>query len=91
MSAKMKKICIQSICRDRIHPTQKPVKLYEWIFKNYAEPKQKIIDTHLGSGSSAIAAHHAELSFVGVELDEEYFGLCVDRYKLATAQKVMNL
>ena len=57
----------------RIHPTQKPVKLYDWIFKNYSEPNFKILDTHLGSGSSRIAAHKAGLHFVGFEIDEEYF------------------
>jgi site-specific DNA-methyltransferase (adenine-specific) len=57
----------------RIHPTQKPVKLYDWIFKNYAKPGDKILDTHLGSGSSRIAAHKANLDFVGVELDREYY------------------
>ena len=58
---------------NRIHPTQKPVKLYDWIFKNYSEPNFKILDTHLGSGSSRIAAHKAGLHFVGFEIDEEYF------------------
>jgi site-specific DNA-methyltransferase (adenine-specific) len=57
----------------RIHPTQKPIALYDWIFKNYANPTDKILDTHLGSGSSRIAAHRAGLDFVGVELDKEYF------------------
>jgi site-specific DNA-methyltransferase (adenine-specific) len=58
---------------DKIHPTQKPIALYDWIFKNYANPNDKILDTHLGSGSSRIAAHRAGLDFVGVELDKEYF------------------
>ena len=57
----------------RIHPTQKPVKLYEWILTNYAKPGQCILDTHLGSGSSAIAAHNLGFDFVGIELDNEYF------------------
>ena len=59
--------------KDRIHPTQKPVKLYDWIFKNYAKPTDKIIDTHLGSQSSRIAAHKAGLDFTGYEIDQEYF------------------
>ena len=58
---------------NRFHPTQKPIKLYDWIFKNYSEPTFKILDTHLGSGSSRIAAHKAGLHFVGFEVDEEYF------------------
>lgn len=57
----------------RIHPTQKPVKLYDWIFKNYAKEGDKVLDTHLGSQSSRIAAHKAKLDFVGCELDPDYF------------------
>ena len=56
-----------------IHPTQKPVALYDWILKNYAKDGNKILDTHLGSGSSRIAAHKAGLDFVGFEIDKEYF------------------
>ena len=52
----------------RIHPTQKPVKLYEWLLANYAKEGDKILDTHLGSGSSAIAAHYGGFDFVGCEL-----------------------
>ena len=58
---------------DRIHPTQKPVALYAWIYSRYAKPGYKILDTHLGSGSSRIAAHDAGLDFVGFEIDKEYF------------------
>ena len=58
---------------DRIHPTQKPIALYEWIFNNYAKPNDKILDTHLGSQSSRIAAYKAGLDFTGFELDKEYF------------------
>jgi site-specific DNA-methyltransferase (adenine-specific) len=75
-----------------IHPTQKPIKLYNWILKNYAEPGQKILDTHLGSGSSAIAAHYFGVSeFVGCELDEEYFEAAVKRIKQQTAQLTMQI
>lgn len=66
---------------ERIHPTQKPVKLYDWIFKNYAESGMKILDTHLGSGSSRIAAHKAGLDFVGCELDKEYFDAAEKRFQ----------
>jgi site-specific DNA-methyltransferase (adenine-specific) len=59
--------------RDKIHPTQKPIQLYKWIFKNYAKQGDLIIDTHLGSQSSRIAAYEAGLNFVGFELDPEYF------------------
>ena len=60
-------------CGDTEHPTQKPVKLYDWIFKNYAKPNDKILDTHLGSGSSRIAAYKNKLDFISCELDPEYF------------------
>jgi site-specific DNA-methyltransferase (adenine-specific) len=74
---------------NRIHPTQKPVALYDWIFKNYAKPTDKILDTHLGSGSSRIAAHKAKLDFVGCELDKEYFEAADKRYKLFASQLTM--
>lgn len=57
----------------RIHPTQKPIKLYEWIYRMYAKTGDKILDTHLGSGSSRIAAYRMGLDFVGCEIDKEYF------------------
>jgi site-specific DNA-methyltransferase (adenine-specific) len=58
---------------DKIHPTQKPVALYDWIFKNYATEGMKILDTHLGSQSSRISAHKNKMHFVGCELDSDYF------------------
>jgi site-specific DNA-methyltransferase (adenine-specific) len=57
----------------RIHPTQKPVALYDWIFRNYAKPNDTILDTHMGSQSSRISAYKAGLDFTGCELDPEYF------------------
>ena len=57
----------------RIHPTQKPVALYTWIFQNYTQEGWKILDTHLGSGSSRIAALEAGLDFIGFEIDKTYF------------------
>ena len=57
----------------RIHPTQKPIQLYEWIFKNYANKTDKVLDTHLDSGSSAIAAYNYGVDFTGIEIDEEYY------------------
>jgi site-specific DNA-methyltransferase (adenine-specific) len=71
---------------DRIHPTQKPVKLYDWIFKNYAKPTDKILDTHLGSGSSRIAAYKSGLSFVGIELDKDYFDAQEKRFNTFKSQ-----
>lgn len=70
----------------KIHPTQKPVKLYDWIYSNYAEKGQRILDTHLGSGSSAISAHYAGLDFVGCELDEDYYKSACQRFDRETAQ-----
>lgn len=64
----------------RIHPTQKPVKLYEWLLEKYAKPGQLILDTHLGSGSSAIAAHRFGVNFVGIELDADYYAAAVKRF-----------
>ena len=57
----------------RIHPTQKPVKLYEWILMNYAKQGDKILDTHLGSGSIAIACHNLGFDLTACELDTEYY------------------
>ena len=70
----------------RIHPTQKPVALYAWILKNYARPGDKILDTHLGSGSSRIAAHDAGLDFWGYEIDNVYFELQEERFAKHAAQ-----
>jgi len=72
-----------------IHPTQKPVKLYDWLLANYAKPGQRILDTHLGSGSSAIAAHYFGCDFVGCELDKEYFDAARARFKEQTRQLAM--
>lgn len=70
----------------RIHPTQKPVALYRWIFQRYAKQGDKILDTHLGSGSSRIAAHEAHLDFIGCELDHFYFQKEEERFAAYTAQ-----
>ena len=72
--------------KNRIHPTQKPIELYDWIFKNYAKPGDKIIDTHLGSGSSAIAAERAGLEFFATEIDPEYFKATKKRFELHISQ-----
>jgi len=58
---------------DKIHPTQKPVDLYRWILQNYAEEGNLILDTHLGSGSSRIAAYEGGFNFVGFEINAEYY------------------
>lgn len=69
------------VCKCRIHPTQKPVALYTWIFQNYAKPGYKILDTHLGSGSSRIAAYEQYLDFVGFEIDKDYFKAQEERFQ----------
>lgn len=74
---------------EKIHPTQKPVKLYEWLLQNYAKQGDRILDTHLGSGSSAIAAHYGGFDFVGCELDKDYFNAASKRFEQATAQIAM--
>lgn len=74
---------------NRIHPTQKPVKLYEWLLQNYAKEGDKILDTHLGSGSSAIAAYYGGFDFVGCELDEDYYNAAKARFDNETAQRAM--
>lgn len=63
----------------KIHPTQKPVKLYEWLLDNYAKEGDKILDTHLGSGSIALACHNRKFELDGWEIDEEYYNNAVKR------------
>src|SRR5574343_661392 len=73
----------------KIHPTQKPVALYRWLLANYAKPGQRILDTHLGSGSHAIACHYAGLHLTATELDPDYFAAAVERIKRETAQQTL--
>jgi site-specific DNA-methyltransferase (adenine-specific) len=75
----------------RIHPTQKPVALYKWILSNYAKQGNKILDTHLGSGSSRIAAYEMGFDFTAFELDKEYFEAQEKRYKAHIAQLKLEL
>ena len=77
--------------KNRFHPTQKPKALYDWIFKLYAKPGMKILDTHLGSGSSRIAAYDAGLDFVRYEIDKEYFDKQEERFEKHTAQQNLFL
>jgi len=72
--------------RDRIHPTQKPVALYDWIFKNYATEGMKILDTHLGSQSSRISAYKYKMDFTGYELDPDYFDQGCKRFEKFKSQ-----
>lgn len=70
----------------RIHPTQKPVKLYSWILNNYAKTGDKILDTHLGSGSIAIACYDMGFELTGCEIDKEYYDNMMNRVKDHTDQ-----
>ena len=73
----------------RIHPTQKPVALYEWLLKNYAKPGDKILDTHVGSASSLIACHKMGFDYLGFEIDEEYYNKAKKRLDEARAQQTI--
>jgi site-specific DNA-methyltransferase (adenine-specific) len=72
---------------DRIHPTQKPVQLYKWLLDRYAKENDKILDTHLGSGSIAIACHDYKFDLTACELDKEYFDKAMQRINNHTAQQ----
>lgn len=73
-----------------IHPTQKPAKLYTWLLQNYAQPNDKILDTHLGSGSSRIAAYKLGFDFYSTELDKDYFEAQEKRFKEAIAMPLFD-
>lgn len=73
----------------KIHPCQKPVALYNWLLANYAKRGQTILDTHLGSGSSAIACHYAGCPLVACEIDLDYFNAAVERVRNNTAQTTL--
>lgn len=81
-----KRVALSSAQAGRIHPTQKPVALYAWIFQHYAKQGDRILDTHLGSGSSRIAAWDAGLDFTGYEIDQEYFEAQEKRFQQHTAK-----
>ena len=87
----VKKALIQkgnkSMNEHRIHPTPKPVALYKWLLQNYAKPGDKILDTHLGSGSIAIACHDYGFELTGCELDPEYYEAAVKRIKNHVSQQ----
>jgi len=75
--------------KEKFHPTQKPIALYKWLLKNYAKEGDKILDTHLGSGSSRIAADQMGFDFWGYELDKDYFEASVKRFNQYKAQTVL--
>lgn len=74
----------------RIHPTQKPVALYQWLLKNYAKPGDKILDTHMGSQSSRIAAYKMGFDYVGFEIDSDYYKEGCERFKKAIAEPLFS-
>jgi site-specific DNA-methyltransferase (adenine-specific) len=74
---------------NKIHPTQKPVQLYEWLLMNYAKEGDKILDTHLGSGSIAIACHNLGYSLTACELDKDYYEAAIKRLKQHQAQQTL--
>ncbi len=71
----------------RVHPCQKPVALYRWLLQNYAKEGDKILDTHLGSGSIAIACYYMGFDLTGSELDEDYYKAMIERIDKETAQQ----
>jgi site-specific DNA-methyltransferase (adenine-specific) len=89
--------CFDYICyggvnqdKNRIHPTQKPVALYKWILRNYAKEGNKILDTHLGSGSIAIACHDYGFDLTGYEIDKDYFEAAKKRLETHQMQQRIN-
>ena len=71
---------------DKTHPMQKPIALYAWLLNNYAKPGYKILDTHVGSGSSLIACYNAGFDYIGFEIDANYHALATERINSHTAQ-----
>lgn len=81
-NAKVFECAPQGASKDqRFHPTQKPVALYTWVFRQFAKPGDRVLDTHLGSGSSRIAAYGLDLDFTGIEIDKGYFDQSVERFE----------
>ena len=74
-------------CDSKIHPTQKPTQLYEWLLMNYAKQGDKILDTHIGSGSIALACHNLGYDLTACELDKEYYDAAIKRIEQHKAQQ----
>lgn len=87
-SARIFKMCPNQV--DRIHPTQKPIALYKWLLQHYAQPGDKILDTHVGSGSSRIAAYKLGFGFTGYEIDKDYYEAQEKRFKEAIAEPLFT-
>ncbi len=73
----------------KIHPTQKPIELYKWLLSKYAKEGQKILDTHLGSGSIAIACHYYGVELLGIEIDKDYYKEAKKRINQLTRQETL--
>ena len=82
-----KLVKINNTDSNRTHPTQKPVKLYEWLLMNYAKENDKILDTHLGSGSIALACHNLGFELTACELDKDYFDASIKRINNHVSQQ----
>ena len=83
--------CFISKAGGSIHPTQKPVKLYKWLLKNYTNEGDLIVDTHIGSGSIAIACHYMKRKLIGYEIDKEYYDSACKRFKEQTMQQTLGI
>lgn len=81
---------VELLKQNTIHPTEKPFRLYQWLLKNYAKPNNKILDTHLGSGSSRIAAYKMGYDFWSYEVDKDYFEAQEKRFKDAIAEPLFE-
>lgn len=75
----------------KIHPTQKPVKLYEWLLSHYAKPGDKILDTHVGSASSLIACYDMRFDYIGFEIDKDYYEAAQKRIEVVKSQIRMDI
>jgi len=76
---------------NRIHPTQKPIKLYEWLLTNYAKEGDKILDTHVGSASSLIACYNLGFDFIGFEIDKDYYEAATKRLEAVKSQVMFTI
>jgi site-specific DNA-methyltransferase (adenine-specific) len=72
------------------HPHEKPVRLYQWILHNYARPGWKILDTHMGSGSSAIACHDLGFDYTACEIDRDYYNAAMERRREYQRQQTLD-
>lgn len=88
-SAKTFYMSPMNVPEQRIHPTQKPEKLYGWLLKRYAKPGDKILDTHVGSASSLIACHNMGFDYIGFELDKDYWKAATERLEAVKSQTTL--